>query len=153
MSRPLASRLLVVALAIACTACAGSGHSAPPSDHLQPAHRGPQPSAPAPEPARPAVAAQPRPTAPSRGDALGLPTIGDDARYESVVVKVEGMTCAFACPKEVRYQLEAVPGVVSCSVDFTSKTASCRVMPGTDPKSVVAGLRDPYSGAVLRYSP
>lgn len=134
MRRP-SQLLLILALTTLTVAC---GTTAPP-----PSSAG-NPVTPT---DRRVVTAQPTPTV--REDATALPSIGDTATYESVLIRVEGLTCAYACPKEVRYQLEAVPGVVSCSVDFTSKTASCRVMPGTNPKTVLAGLRTPYSGSLI----
>jgi len=66
-----------------------------------------------------------------------------------VKVAVYGMSCPIRCPEEVKDQLRAVPGVRSVTVDFEDKSATCRVVPGTETAAVVAGLHDPYSGALL----
>jgi copper chaperone CopZ len=48
----------------------------------------------------------------------------------------------------VRDQLNAVDGVVSAEVDFSSKTATVTVEKGTDPVKVASGLSGQYSGTV-----
>ena len=37
--------------------------------------------------------------------------------------RVNGMMCAFNCPKKVNESLKGVEGIKSCKVDFESKTA------------------------------
>ena len=67
----------------------------------------------------------------------------------TVMLKVSGMSCPIRCPREVKEQLEAVPGVREARIDYPAKQAACDVEPGTAPADVAAGLKTPYSGQPL----
>ena len=42
----------------------------------------------------------------------------------TAIYKVEGMMCNKNCPMKVNKSLEGVEGVITCNVDFDSKTAT-----------------------------
>ncbi|WJW76680.1 mercury resistance system periplasmic binding protein MerP [Thiohalobacter sp. IOR34] len=59
------------------------------------------------------------------------------AEPQAVTLDVPGMTCA-ACPITVRLALKRVPGVISATADFDSKTATVRFDPDrTDVQALI----------------
>ena len=69
--------------------------------------------------------------------------------YLTFTIKVTGMTCPFSCVREVREQLKAVPGVLHVEIDWDASRAIVDVQPGTDPATLVEGLKAPYAGRLL----
>jgi copper chaperone CopZ len=69
--------------------------------------------------------------------------------YETLRIKVSGMTCPFKCVREVKEMLRAVPGVLHVTVDYDEREADVDVTPGTDPQSVVRGLTGGYTGRLI----
>ncbi|MDP2688651.1 MAG: copper ion binding protein, partial [Deltaproteobacteria bacterium] len=55
--------------------------------------------------------------------------LGYGAGVESVVLPVQGMSCA-ACVEKINRALTAVPGVVSASVNFATEKANINYLPG-----------------------
>lgn len=66
-----------------------------------------------------------------------------------VLLDVRGMTCPIRCVREIKEQIEVVTGVQSIYVDYDAKTAVIRVDAGTDPNTLAAAVRPPYSAHVL----
>ena len=66
-----------------------------------------------------------------------------------VLLDVRGMTCPIKCVRDIKEQIQAVPGVSTVYVDFDAKTAVVRVDAGTDPQSLAMAVRPPYSAHVL----
>ena len=81
------------------------------------------------------------------GGAAQSPPSDPDAT-EDVVLRITGMTCPVICPKEVRQMLAEAPGVVRVSVDWEERSATCTVRAGTDPQTLLASLRSPYTARV-----
>ena len=71
------------------------------------------------------------------------------ADVRRVLLDVRGMTCPIKCVRDIKEQIQAVPGVSTVYVDFDAKTAVVRVDAGTDPESLAAAVRPPYSAHVL----
>ena len=130
--KPILRLVFASAAAVASGACANdrpAGHSPP----IRPAPVVAQPD-PAPAPVQPAAP----PAAPQ-----------NPRNYVTYTVKVTGMTCPIRCAKEVRDQLLAVPGVLHVDIDQDERKAMVDVVPGTDPETIVHGLKSPYAGRLL----
>ena len=123
--------LLVVALAL--VACKTEGEERPiPADAPPPYRSGQYRTSQEPNlPTRPAQE----------------PVAAADVRR--VLLDVRGMTCPIKCVRDIKEQIQAVHGVSTVYVDFDAKTAVVRVDAGTDPASLAAAVRPPYSAHVL----
>jgi len=129
---------LAIVLAAALGACA-----APPEG------RAPRPSDDGADRGSPPVAAEPSaPPAPSLPVPPQTPVApGEDARtYETVTIRVAGMTCPIRCVREVKEALQAAPGVLDVFIDYDRREARVNVRPGTDPESLLEALKPKYTG-------
>ena len=77
------------------------------------------------------------------------PLPADPDAVESVTLSITGMTCAVICPREVRRMLLSAPGVLRVRIDWEEREASCTVMRGTDPQTLLEALRSPYAARVV----
>ena len=127
---------LTVVLACAAAACAVPQASAPSSSA-------------SPAPAEPVAAAEPLPQAPAAPPAPAFVKTETPRNYETIHIKVTGMTCPIRCPREVRDQLMAVPGVLFVTVDTDDREAIVDIVPGTNPELVLGGLHKPYAGRLM----
>src|SRR5262245_12766922 len=122
--RPRVSVLLVAALLAACASTQNTG----PGNGQTPQ------VAPPPTASGPAVPPAPAPQAPN--PVAEIPRSEWPPNYETLHIKVSGMTCPFKCVREVKEMLRAVPGVLHVTVDYDEREADVDVVPGTDPQSV-----------------
>lgn len=144
--RPGRARLVALGLAalLGLGACAQTGTHRAPTPHASvpvaaeptpPSDTQPAPSVPDPLPPRPVVPPQ---------------ASGENAKnYLTYVVKVTGMTCPFKCVREVKEQILAVEGVLDVQIDYDHSKVTVNVRPGTDPETLVQGLKSPYAGRLL----
>jgi copper chaperone CopZ len=139
--RLLATLALLGALG-ACSTTPEDGSGAPREIPDLPERKpAPDPPSPKTEPA----AAAPAPANPY----AGLPESEWPANYQTVHIKVFGMTCAIRCVREVKEMLQAVPGVLHVRIEYDEKEAIVDVTPGTDPETVLHGLKGSYTGRLL----
>lgn len=147
---PSRARLVIAGLAT-IAALAGCAQEGP--------YRAPKPHANAP------VVVAPTPPADTQPDSQPVPkspdplpprpvrppqASGENAKnYVTYIVKVTGMTCPFKCVREVKEQILAVDGVLDLQIDYDHSKVTVNVRPGTDPESLVAGLKAPYAGRLL----
>ena len=126
-----------VAIALVAAACAHTG-------------TGSATAAAVPEPGAPIVPTpESAPVVTSAPASPAGPAVDDVKNYVTYHVKVTGMTCPIRCIREVRDQLTAVTGVLHVEIDFDAKEAIVDVRPGTDPDTLVGGLRSPYAGRLV----
>lgn len=136
-------RLAAVALALAaCAGTSGGGHRTTPRPELVPPPADGDPAVVA--AAAPANVERPGPAVPPQAT-----TAPAERNYQTIRIKVSGMTCPIRCVREVTEQLQAVTGVLHVTIDHDRREAIVDVAPGTDPESVLAGLRAPYAGRLL----
>ncbi|MCE9636217.1 MAG: cation transporter [Planctomycetes bacterium] len=118
-------------------------------------YRAPKPHANAPVVVEPSTPSDTQPTSSTPDPLPPRPVVppqasGENAKnYLTYIVKVTGMTCPFKCVREVKEQLLAVEGVLDVQIDYDHAKVTVNVRPGTDPETLVAGLKTPYAGRLL----
>lgn len=139
-------RLAVAALlAAALTACASQSSGAGAST----SNGAGQPSSPASPAAEQAPDAPPAAPPQIPNPYAEVPKTEWPANYQTLQIKVSGMGCPIRCVREVKEMLSAVPGVLHVTVDYDEREVAVDVVPGTDPESVLRGLKGPYSGRLM----
>lgn len=132
------SAVILALAALAVSACGTPG--APPSTPSPAEQPAVVETMPAPPPDPPPPAAPPAPV---------WTKTESPRNYETVRLKVTGMTCPIRCPREVKEQLLAVPGVLHVVIDTDDRAAIVDVVPGTNPELVLGGLKAPYAGRLM----